>query len=159
LRIKVRTARRLMFAHRMKELLKAHGRLLPVSEGSVRPLLEELREDRQRTKIKLTLEELQLKAWDIACLMKQKSTPTGTDVRRADARRTGVMSPGSYPPPLGRRSGARIRTSSIHLYLPNRSSRSCPDHPEKADKEHASPRRGSLPPASNQDPVTGWPNR
>jgi hypothetical protein len=88
-RIKVRTARRLMFAHRIRELLKAHGRLLPVSEGSVRPLSEELREDRQQTKIKLTLEELQLKAWDIACLMKQKSTPTGIDVRRAVRRLMG----------------------------------------------------------------------
>jgi hypothetical protein len=86
LRIKVRTARRLMFAHQIKELFEAHGRLLPVSEGSVRPLLEELREDRQRTKITLTLEELELKAWDIAVAMKQKSTPTGTDVSRAVRR-------------------------------------------------------------------------
>jgi hypothetical protein len=85
LRIKPRTAYRLMFAYRMRELFKAHGRLLPISEGSVRPL-SELQVDRQRTKITLTLEELQLKAWDIAVAMKQRSTPTGTDVRRAVRR-------------------------------------------------------------------------
>ncbi len=88
LRIKPRTAYRLMFAHRMRELFKAHGRLLPVSEGSVRPL-SELREDRQLAKIKLKLQELHLKAWDNAVLMKQKSTPTGTDVRRAVRRLMG----------------------------------------------------------------------
>jgi hypothetical protein len=85
LRINPRKAYRLMFAYRMRELFKAHNRLLPISEGSVRPL-SELREDRQRTKITLTLEELQLKAWDIAVAMKQRSTPTGTDVRRAVRR-------------------------------------------------------------------------
>jgi hypothetical protein len=85
LRIKPRTAYRLMFAYEMRELFKEHGRLLPVSEGSVRPL-SQLRVDRQRTKITLTLEELQLKAWDIAVSMKQKSTPTGTDVMRAVRR-------------------------------------------------------------------------
>jgi hypothetical protein len=74
-----------MFAYRMRELFKAHNRLLPISEGSVRPL-SELREDTQRTKITLTLEKLQLKAWDIAVAMKQRSTPTGTDVRRAVRR-------------------------------------------------------------------------
>jgi hypothetical protein len=63
--------------------VKEHGRLLPVSEGSVRPLLEELREDRQLAKKKLKLDDLRIKAWDDAVLMKQKSTPTGTDVRRA----------------------------------------------------------------------------
>jgi hypothetical protein len=86
LRIKVRTARRLMFAYQMRELLKEHGRLLPVSEGSVRPLLEELREDRQLAKKKLKLDDLRIKAWDDAVLMKQKSTPTGTNVRRAVRR-------------------------------------------------------------------------
>ena len=49
LRIKPRTAYRLMFAYRMRELFKKHDRLLPVSEGSVRPL-SELRVDRQQTK-------------------------------------------------------------------------------------------------------------
>src|SRR5260370_40834551 len=83
LRLKVRTARRLMFAYRMRELLKQHGRLLPVCEGSVRPLLEELREDRQLAKKKLKLDDLRIKAWDDACKMKQRSTPTSTDVRRA----------------------------------------------------------------------------
>jgi hypothetical protein len=77
-----------MFAYRMRELFKKHDRLLPVSEGSVRPL-SELRVERQRTKITLTLEELQLKAWDIAVAMKQRSTPTGTDVRRAVRRLMG----------------------------------------------------------------------
>jgi hypothetical protein len=70
LRIKPRTAYRLMFAYKMREMFKKHGRLLPVSEGSVRPL-SQLRVDRQRTKIPLTLEELELKAWDIAVSMKQ----------------------------------------------------------------------------------------
>jgi hypothetical protein len=88
-RIKVRTARRLMFAYRMRELLKEHGRLLPVCEGSVRPLLEELREDRQLAKKKLKLDDLRIKAWDDACKMKQRSTPTGTDVRRAVRRLMG----------------------------------------------------------------------
>jgi hypothetical protein len=83
LRIKVRTARRLMVAHQIRELFKENGRLLPVSENSVRPLSEQLREDRQRAKKKLTLDELRIKAWDIACLAKQRSTPTGTDVSRA----------------------------------------------------------------------------
>jgi hypothetical protein len=85
LRIKVRTARRLMFAHRMRELFKEHGRLLPVSEGSARPL-DRLDEGKQRAKIKLTLKELQLKAWDDAVAMKQRSTPTGIDVMRAVRR-------------------------------------------------------------------------
>jgi hypothetical protein len=40
LRIKPRTAYRLMFAYQIRELFKAHGRLLPVSEGSIRPLSE-----------------------------------------------------------------------------------------------------------------------
>jgi hypothetical protein len=112
LRIKVRTARRLMFAHRMRELFRKHGRLLPISEASVRPLLEELREDRQRTKIKLTLEELQLKAWDIAVAMKQKSTPTGADVRRAVRRLTGPKVDTSTDPAFRayRRHFHRIRT-------------------------------------------------
>jgi hypothetical protein len=77
-----RKAYRLMFAFEMRELFKKHERLLPVSEGSVRPL-DALRVDRQRATIKLTLEELQLAAWDLAVAMKQKSTPTETDVRRA----------------------------------------------------------------------------
>jgi hypothetical protein len=85
LRIRPRTAYRLMFAYRMRELFKKHGRVLPVSEGSVRPL-SELRLDKQRAKIKLTLEELQLKAWNIAVAMKQRSTPTEVEVRRAVRR-------------------------------------------------------------------------
>lgn len=80
--IEVRYAYRLMFAYEMRELFKKHGRLLPVSEGSVRPL-EALKVDKQRTKKKLTLEELQLKAWEIAVTMKQKGTPTEVDTRRA----------------------------------------------------------------------------
>jgi hypothetical protein len=95
-RINPRKAYRLMFAHRMRELFKAHGRLLPISEGSVRPL-SELRVELQRTKIKLTLEELQLKAWDIAVAMKQRSTPTGTDVRRAVRRLMGPLMGHGHP--------------------------------------------------------------
>jgi hypothetical protein len=57
--------------------------------GLSKSSLSELRVGRQRTKITLRLEELQLKAWDIAVAMKQRSTPTGTDVRRAVRRLTG----------------------------------------------------------------------
>jgi hypothetical protein len=78
-----------MFAYQMRELLKERGRLLPVSEASVRPLLEQLREDRQLAKKKLKLDDLRVKAWDDACLMKEKSTPTGTDVSRAVRRLMG----------------------------------------------------------------------
>jgi hypothetical protein len=117
LRIKLRTANRLMFAYEMRELFKRHGRLLPVSENSVRPLLEELREDRQRTKIKLTLEELQLKAWDIAVAMKQRSTPTGTDVRRAVRRLTGPkIDPTTDPAFRAYRSHAyRVRSETAKM--------------------------------------------
>jgi hypothetical protein len=59
----------------MQELFKAHGRLLPISEGSVRPLSKVNNEQQA--------EELQLKAWDIACTMRQRSTPTEADVIRA----------------------------------------------------------------------------
>src|ERR1700692_1237812 len=68
-RILPRYAYRLMFAYRIREFLKEHGRVLPIAEGQVRPL-RQLRTDKQR-KGKLTLEELQLKAWDIAVAMKQ----------------------------------------------------------------------------------------
>jgi hypothetical protein len=77
-----KTAGRLMFAYDMKELFKANGRLLPISERSVRPLTQ-LDVAKQRTKKKLTLEELQLKAWDLAITVKQRSTPTWIDVMRA----------------------------------------------------------------------------
>jgi hypothetical protein len=100
-----------MFAYRMRELFKAHGRLLPISEGSVRPL-SELRVERQRTKTTLTLEELQLKAWDIAVAMKQRSTPTGIDVRRAVRRLTGPKVDTSTDPAFRayRRHFHRIKT-------------------------------------------------
>jgi hypothetical protein len=111
LRIKPRTAYRLMFAYQIRELFKAHGRLLPVSEGSVRPL-SELRVERQRTKITLTLEQLQLKAWDIAVAMKQRSTPTATDVRRAVHRLMGPKVDTSTDPAFRayRRHFHRIKT-------------------------------------------------
>jgi hypothetical protein len=75
-------AYRLIFAYGIREFLKTHDRLSPDSEKSVRPL-SQLRVDNPRNSGKLNLEELQLRAWDIAVGMKQRSRPTETDVRRA----------------------------------------------------------------------------
>jgi hypothetical protein len=91
LRIKPRWAYRLIFAHEMMALLKAHGcKKLPTAERQVRPLGRIKVNSNPKTDSQEKVDALRIEAWTLACVMKNFSVPGESDVHRAVTKLIGL---------------------------------------------------------------------